>query len=72
MHPKESNEINQGSRKPDIWGKIKRIGLVYPKKERLVEDTITIFKYIDSWSKDGRKNIFFTWIGKKNKAFKLL
>lgn len=49
MHLKESNEINQRSGKPDIWGKIRRVGAVYPKKkEQLVEDTITIFKFVDS------------------------
>lgn len=58
MHLKESNEINQRSGKPDIWGKIKRIGAVYPKKAHLVEDMITIFNYVDSRSKDGRENSF--------------
>lgn len=71
MHLKESNEINQRSGKPDIWGKIKRIGVVYPKKEHLVEGMITIFKIVDSYSKDGRKNQLFTFMvdwKKKKKA----
>lgn len=75
MHLKESNEINQRPGKPDIWGKIKRIGVVYSKKEHLVEDMITIFNYVDSHSKDGRKNQFFTFMvdrgGGGGKGFKL-
>lgn len=71
MHCKESNGINQRSGIADIWGKIKRIGAVYPKKEHLAEDMITISKYVDSCSKDGRKISFscLRWTGQKNEGF---
>ena len=42
--------------------RLKELGLFILKKEHLVEDMITIFKYVDSCSKDGRKNQFFMFV----------
>lgn len=51
-------ELIRGPEKLTSEERLKELGLFILKKEHLAEDMITISKYVDSCSKDGRKISF--------------